>query len=293
MLRRWVIHPLEALGVSIIYFVFSMLPVDAASAFGGWLARLLGPMTRAGTTAKRNLARIFPTKSEAERAEIYSLMWDNLGRTAAEHPHLRAFDPYRENSRVELAGLEHIDSFTEDARPALFFAGHLGNWELSPLAVTGLGLKMNLVYRAANNPWVDRLFQRGRKALKSELWPKGSAGAKQMLKAVKNGECLAMLVDQKMNDGIPLPLLGVEAMTAPAAADLALRFDCPLIPARVERLKGARFRVTFYPPIPKPDTGDRHSDVATMMKTVNEILGDWIRERPGQWLWVHNRWPNE
>lgn len=292
MLRRWVIHPLEAIAVSLIYLVFAALPVDAASSFGGWLARRIGPFTRAGSTAQRNLRRVFPEMSDEQIAETYLRMWDNLGRTAAEHPHLSAFDPYCEDSRVEVAGLEYIDSLLPEGNPALIFAGHLANWELSPLAVTGRGLKMNLVYRAANNPWVDRLFQRGRKALKSELWPKGSAGARQMLKAMRNGECLAMLVDQKMNDGISLPLLGVDAMTAPAAAELALRYDCPLIPARVERLNGARFRVTFYPPIKKPETGDRLADVANMMAAVNAMLSDWIRERPDQWLWVHNRWPD-
>ena len=103
---------------------------------------------------------------------------------------------------------------------------------------------------------------------------------------------MAMLVDQKMNDGISVPFLGREAMTAPALAELALKKNCPIVPARVERLKGAHFRVTFYPPLEKPNSGDRKTDILSIMTEVNLILGAWITEQPEQWLWIHNRWPD-
>jgi KDO2-lipid IV(A) lauroyltransferase len=104
---------------------------------------------------------------------------------------------------------------------------------------------------------------------------------------------MAMLVDQKMNDGISVPFLGLDAMTAPAVAQLAYRYECPLVPGRVERLGGAHFRVSFYPPLEKPDSGDRQADIEALMGMVNATLGDWVRERPEQWLWIHNRWPAE
>ncbi|MDP6174798.1 MAG: lysophospholipid acyltransferase family protein [Rhodospirillales bacterium] len=100
-----------------------------------------------------------------------------------------------------------------------------------------------------------------------------------------------MLVDQKMNDGISVPLLGLDAMTAPALAQFAVKFNCPVVPTRVERLGGARFRLTFYPPIEAPVTGDKQADIRAFMIQVNDLLSQWIRERPEQWLWVHNRWP--
>lgn len=100
-----------------------------------------------------------------------------------------------------------------------------------------------------------------------------------------------MLVDQKMNDGIVVPFLGQDAMTAPALAQFALRYDCPVIPARVERLDGARFRITVLPPIPLARTGDRQTDIFNAMVQVNGLLEQWIRERPEQWLWLHRRWP--
>jgi KDO2-lipid IV(A) lauroyltransferase len=100
-----------------------------------------------------------------------------------------------------------------------------------------------------------------------------------------------MLVDQKMNDGVPIPFFGRDAMTAPAVAQFATRFKCPLVPARVERLNGANFRVTVYPPMEFPHTEDGHGDNRLLLIRINEVLESWIRERPDQWLWVHRRWP--
>ncbi len=101
-----------------------------------------------------------------------------------------------------------------------------------------------------------------------------------------------MLVDQKLNDGIAVPFFGRDAMTAPALAQLALRFRCPVVPARVERLGGARFRLTIYPPMGLPDSGDHDADVSETMRRVNAHFEDWIRARPEQWLWLHRRWPD-
>ena len=291
MWQRGVFHPLQALMALAVYGLFALLPVDAASALGGWLARRIGPRLRVTETARSNMRRVFPQRPPKEITVLIDRMWDNLGRTVGEHPHLAAFDPYRPDSRVEIVGAEFVDQLRDDGLPGIFVSGHLANWELSPLGVTGRDVKLHVVYRAANNPWVDRLFLHGRRALNSGLFPKGMEGAKLSLQSLKRNEHMAMLVDQKMNDGIPVPFLGIEAMTAPAVARLAVRFDCPLVPARVERLDGARFRLTFYPPIAKPAAGDRQRAIAEIMTEVNAILGDWIRERPEQWLWVHNRWP--
>lgn len=276
-----------------LYGCFGLLPLDAASWLGGWICRMVGPKLRVSRNARRNLKRVFPTLSEEEIERIVLAMWDNLGRTAGEHPHLARFDPYLPNPRVEVIGGEEIDKLRDDGKTGLLFAGHIANWELSPLAGVKRGLPLNLVYRRANNPFFDELVQKGRTVLGGELYPKGSDGAKQMMRAMLRGDHMAMLVDQKMNDGIAVPFLGHDAMTASAVAELALRFDCPLVPARVERLGGAHFRVSFEPPLEKPHTGDRQRDVKLLMTAVNDRLSAWIRDRPEQWLWVHNRWPAE
>ena len=112
-----------------------------------------------------------------------------------------------------------------------------------------------------------------------------------LLQTFRGGGHLAMLVDQKMNDGIAVPFFGRPAMTAPALAELALRFDCPVVAARVVRLKGARFRLIAEPPMRFEKTGDQARDVLAAMTWVNSRIEEWVRETPEQWLWLHNRWP--
>lgn len=289
--KRYVTYPLEAFLTLALLGLFRMLPVDTASAFGGWLGRKLGPRFGVDALARRNLKRFFPALDEAEIDRIVTAMWDNLGRTVGEHPHLDAFDPYRPDSRVEIVNAETLDRLKDDGKPGLLFAGHLANWELSPLTASRRGLPVHLFYRAPNNPLFDALVLRARGVLGGKLLPKGTQGAREALALLRDGEHLAMLVDQRMNDGISVPLLGVEAMTAPALAQFALRFDCPVIPVQVERLGGAHFRVTFHPPLQRPATEDRQAAIIEMMTEVNRYLGEWITARPEQWLWIHNRWP--
>ena len=285
-------HRGEAAAAWLLYGLFALLPVDAASWLGGALGRLVGPHLGVTRNARRNLKRVFSEMQGAELERIISAMWDNLGRTAGEHPHLEKFDPYGAGSRVEVAGIEHMDALRDDGIAGIFFAGHLANWELPPLAGTKRGLVVHAVYRRANNPFFDTIVQKGRAVLGGDLFPKGSEGAKATLRALRRGDHMAMLVDQKMNDGIAVPFFGRPAMTAPAAAQLGLRFDCPIIPARMERTNGCRFRLSFYPALEPPASGDRHADIAAMMAEVNTIIEGWIRERPEQWLWLHGRWPD-
>lgn len=289
--RNYIAHPSQAAAAWLLNTFFALLPIDWASGLGSWVGRTFGPHLQVTQTALRNLRMIFPDLNEEQIDNIISGMWDNLGRTAGEHPHLSKFDPYVENSRVEVVGGEYIDLLRDDGQPGLLFAGHIGNWELSPLAGSRRGLVVHLIYRRANNPFFDHLVQKGRSALDGDLFAKGAEGSKEILRALRRGDHIAMLVDQKMNDGILAPFLGKDAMTAPAVAQLAIRYDCPLVPTQVERLGGARFRVTFYPPMEKPDTGDKKADIAALTTEVNRHIGDWIKQHPEQWLWVHNRWP--
>ena len=153
------------------------------------------------------------------------------------------------------------------------------------------GIPVAQIYRAGNNPLLDRLIARFR-GDRGELIPKGPVAARRAIAALRRGTHLTLLADQKMNDGIPVPFFGRPAMTAPALAVLALCFDCDVLPARVERLAGARFRLTVFPPLPLPRSGEPHADAVALMARVNATLEAWVRDRPEQWLWVHRRWPD-
>ena len=287
-LQRAVAYPLEAVAAVLMYSFFAILPMDAASAIGGWLGRTIGPRLGITRRARVNMERALPEFDAATREATIKAMWDNAGRTVAELPHL----PRIARSRIAITGEDHILPFREDGKPCILISGHFSNWELLPQTVAHFGLPCVTVYRAANNPLVDAFLRWARRLDDDDLAPKGPRGARRALTALKEGRRLGMLIDQKMNDGIAVPFFGRDAMTAPAPAQLALRENCPMIPTRLERLEGCHFRVTFFAPLEMPATGDRKQDVAILMRTVNALFEDWITERPDQWLWLHRRWPD-
>lgn len=281
----------EAWGAALFFALAGALPLDAASAFGGWLARRVGPPLGVSRQARRNLAAALPELSAPEVERVLRGMWDNLGRVAAEYPHLRRIGVFGGDGRVETRGLEHVERALARGRRMIVFSGHLANWEIAALAAAQYGIDVAQIYRTANNPLVDRMilgFRDGR----GEFIPKEAVG-RRAVAALRRGAHLTILADQKLNEGIPVPFFGRPAMTAPALALLALRFGCDVLPARVERLEGARFRLTIEPPLRLPASGNRDADVGALMTAVNATLERWIRERPEQWFWVHRRWPDD
>ncbi|PKU24878.1 lauroyl acyltransferase [Telmatospirillum siberiense] len=279
----------EALGAYAGWYLFAILPLDWASALGGWLARTIGRHLKANDVARRSLHLTFPEMTEDEITIIAAEVWDNLGRVVGEFPHLQQIV----EQRLEIIGAEHVEAMRTDGKPGILITAHFGGWELSGSIAKHLGLPVHVVYRASNNPWVENLVLKGRGIAAEGFIAKGAKGARKALTVLKAGGHLGMLVDQKMNDGISVPFMGRDAMTAPGVAHFALKFHCPVVPGRIERLPHSRFRVIFEPALALPSSGDSGRDAREMMGTINQIIERWVRERPGQWLWLHRRWPKE
>jgi len=273
--------------VRMLFVVLRALGPDASSTLGGAVARTIGPFLGATRVADANLRRFMPELDDDARRRVIREVWDNLGRTGAELPHLRVLAA----ERTELVGGEVFERILASGRGAIFFCAHTANWEIAPPTARLHGILVNVVYRAMSNPHVDAIVLRERSLGADSAVAKGAQGARRIVTLAAQGRHIAALLDQKMNDGIPAPFFGVDAMTAPAPAQLALRNDLPLVPVRIERLSGARFRMTVHEPLPRPATGDRRRDVAALVAAVNSTIEGWVRERPGQWLWLHRRWP--
>ena len=266
----------------------------AASDLGGFVARNIGPLLSASRVADANLRHALPELEAAERARIIRAVWDNLGRTAAELPHLAGFVRTDHGPGWELDGEDHIDALRRRNAPVLFFSGHFGNWEMVLPIAAQLGLTVSGFYRAASNRRVNAIIQEMReRALGGNvaMFAKGAHGAREALQHLGRGGSLGLLVDQKMNDGIAVPFFGRSAMTAPALAQFALRFRTPVVPIRMQRLGPARFRLICEAPLSVPLIGNRQADIYALTLAVNRTLERWIRTDPASWLWLHRRWP--
>jgi Kdo2-lipid IVA lauroyltransferase/acyltransferase len=269
---------------------------DRASNFGGSIARRLGPLLPVQRIGLENLRDAFPDMDEAERRAILREVWDNLGRTAAEYPHLAALWDYDENNarpgRIEVAGIETFKRLRDDGKPAIIFTAHLANWELPAVCAARHGLEVTAVYRTPNNPYVARRIEQIRSGAMGGLLAAGSgqAVAFAMASVIERGGHLGLLVDQRLRRGMKVPFFGRPAPTNPILGQLARRFECPVHGVRVIRLPDNCFRVELTDEIALPRDGDGLIDVAASMRRVNEIVEGWVREHPGQWLWLHRRW---
>ena len=285
---------LQAAALTAAIFALRRLGPIASSNLGGFIARTVGPSLPVSRVADTNLCEALPLLTPPERAAIIRGVWDNLGRTAAELPHLADFHRTGSGPGWEVEGEEHVAALRRPGTQALFFSGHIGNWELILRAADALGLPVAGAYRAAGGERVNTIIQAMRlRALGHgvSMFPKGAQGARGLLCYLIDGGSLGLLVDQKMNDGIAVPFFGRPAMTAPALAQFALRTGAPIIPVRVVRLAPARFRVVCDPPLDVPLTGNRVADILALSTAMNATLERWIRADPAAWLWLHRRWP--
>ncbi len=282
---------IEALAYDAVSGLLRALPVDTASAFGGWLFRRVGPLTPSHRTASDNLKLAFPEMGEEERARLLDAQWDNVGRAFAEFPLMDRIRPA--TGRVEVVNGERLAEIRARGEPVVFMSGHFANWEVMPATIVESGVTCLMTYRAMNNPYIDARVKKGRAAYGVELFaPKGEA-TRDLMAALSRGQSVALMNDQKFNAGLPVDFFGHPAHTAPGPSKLALRYDTVLQPMSVQRLKGARYRAIVHDPIRLEQTGDRAADIHRAVETVNAWVEERVRERPEEWFWVHRRWPKE
>lgn len=275
----------ETIPLFAVLGLFRLLPVTWASWLGGRCLRLVGPRTRRHRVALDNLALAFPEKSAAERERIARDMWEHLGRVFAELPSLPGDKLTRHITQIK--GREHIP---EPHGAILCVSAHLGQWELLSPVAQSLGIPTAALYRHINNPWLDRYLLRLRRLYNRGMIRKGREAPVAIIKALRQNTSLAIMVDQKLTGGLELPFFGHPAKTAPTPARLALKTGCPILPSFIIRERGVRFTAHILPPIRYDPTGNTEADIRAITMAINEVVEDWVRRYPEQWLWVHKRW---
>ena len=285
---------LELFAYDVVRLLLSPFSFDQVSAMGGWLIGKIGPLTSKQKIARRGLEIAFPEASESEIQALLKAQWNNTGRTFAEFPILHRLNVREGNERVQVIGGEYLKDIIESNQAVIIVTGHFANWEIMAMVLTQWGLNVQITYRPLNNPHIDRRVRRQREAYGTKLMvPKsGAKGARQLVSALEKGESVALLNDQKFNQGLAIPFFGVDAMTAPGPTRLALATQTPILPLSLKRDK-SKFIMTIHPPFQMADTGKRQFDVETGVRRINQFVEDRVRENPGQWFWVHRRWPKD
>jgi KDO2-lipid IV(A) lauroyltransferase len=298
-IRKWARkhQPLRRLLWRLDFLVFwlvvklaRLLPTDTASRLGERIGRFAGPLMKRKTEIYRtNLATALPERSAAEIDQLVARAWGRAGRVLLEYPHLENI--LAEDDRLLIDIREPIETYSNPAKPCVIVTAHQSNWEVVCSAMAKLGIPNASLYSPPSNPLLDRLLLESRSALNSRLLPRDQ-GARLLMRALRNGQTAAMVMDRRVEDGKAIEFFGHDKPSTILPARLALKFGCELVPVQVERLKDAHFRVTFHAPVSPRDTGAEESVQALdMIQQVHHQFEDWIRQHPEDWFCSKRVWP--
>jgi KDO2-lipid IV(A) lauroyltransferase len=265
--------------------------------FFALVTRNVGPWMPQHRRGLANLRAAFPEKSDEEIFSILLEVWDNLGRFGAEVAHIdriRIGSPEHQDIRdvmFDSRSLEELMRIRQSASPSIYFAAHFANWELPAVVPPLVGLDSYVLYRRPNNHIISNAMVAMRAACMGTLIPARLDAPLRLANALKRGGHVGMLVDQRYGKGVDVTFFGRTCRASPLLAQLARRFECPVRGLRVVRLQDRNmFRGELTGPIDLPRGSDGTIDVQGATQAITSIVEQWVRENPGQWLWIHNRW---
>ena len=283
-LIRYIIWPIEAILLFFVLLILRIIPIDIASSSTGWLGSKIGPLTSWHKRARANLRLAIPELSENERNQILSAMWWNLGRNIGEFSHTLSL--MNSSKRVQIEGLEKIAECEEGS---IIIGAHQANWEVIPTILKRLNRKSGIVYRPLNNPLANFLIQKRQKYLNSKFFQKGRKAASGMLSTIQENGVIAILIDQQLREGRMVPFFGMHAKTPIAHIKIASKLQIKLFPVETIRTKGAYYKIIVHEPVTVKKAAT-DEEILAVAKHINELVEDWIKKHPDQWLWPHRRW---
>ncbi|WP_296763507.1 lauroyl acyltransferase [Sediminimonas sp.] len=280
-LRHWVENALIRATVWLLH----RIPYRWRVPFGGWVfAHIIAPVAGYRRRIRANLELVMPDLDEAEKARLVREVPRNIGRTVTELYSPDEFLAIARRTQITGPGLAALERAQHHGRPAILVSGHFGNYDAIRAGLLHRGHRIGGLYRAMNNRRFNAHYVATISRIGTPLFERGRRGLAEMMRFLRGGGTLAILIDQRMGKGAPLRFFGRTAWTALSAADLALKYDAALIPCyAIRRPDGMTFDVVLEAPLP-------HSDAETMTQALNDSLEAQVRAHMDQWFWLHKRW---
>ncbi len=278
---------LQFIIIFFLFFIFKLIGQKFSTNLSGQILSFIGPLFRSKVILKNNISLVFPKMDEKSKKEIIKKMWINYGKILAEYIYIKKFriDKIQENFEIE--GQEVLENIKENKKPVVFISGHFNNFELMAMHLEKSGINLTAVYRPLNNFFLNRFMEKIRKKYICEKQiKKGISGTKNLLRNFKNGSSIALMIDQRVSEGIKSKFFGKDALTTTIPAQFFLKFKCEIVPVYIERKKNDKFKLTIYNPI----SFSKDDDEKSITLYLNQILEKMILKNPDQWIWSHNRW---
>ena len=282
----------EFMSIISLFCIFRIIGLSNASYLGSIMGRVIGPLFRSKNIIKQNIKNGLGEVDKKRETEIINGMWSNIGRTFAEYVFLKDFKFNKTNfDHIKINGTNYLNEIKNNNEPAIFYSGHFANFELMAMELDKFGIKCAAIYRPLNNFFLNPLMEYLRiKYICPNQIPKGRIGMREIISKIKDGYSIALMVDQRVSEGPRTLFFNKPAHTTTIPAQLALKYNCKLVPISLERKEGANFEMTIHEPYKIEKTGNDEEDAKNITLKINQVIEKMIIKNPMQWIWSHNRW---
>ena len=271
----------------LLFLIFKILKLKISSTLGGKLFQTIGPIFRSNKLIRENITKALPELNDEEIKKIIKKMWDNYGRIFSEYMFLKNFRHNLNQSKIAIHGQEILDEIKKKNTPVIFVSGHFSNFELMAMQIEKSGIKLAAIYRPLNNKFLNTIMERIRKKyICKEQIKKGISGVRDIVKFYKKNYSIALMIDQRVSEGIKVNFFKHKALTTTIPAQLVKKYKMPIVPVFIERFENIKFKITFQKPIYFSDD----ASIENITSKLNEGLEKMIISKPEQWIWSHNRW---
>ena len=279
---------LQFLFVMFLFGIFKIIGLENSKYLSGNIMTLLGPMFRSKKIIFSNLSKAFPNLDDLEKEKILKKMWFNYGRIFAEYMFIKDFRNDSEKSNniiIENPGI--LEEIKKNSQPVIFISGHFNNFELMAMQIEKSGIDLAAVYRPLNNKFINPIMENiRRKYICKKQIKKGLTGTKELLLNFKKGTSIALMIDQRVSQGIQCNLFGQKALTTTIPAQFVKKFNAKIVPVYIERKNNKSFKINFQNQL----EFTKDSSIETITTKLNKLLESMIVKNPDQWIWSHNRW---
>ena len=269
------------------FFLFKIFGFKISSLIGGKLFETIGPIFRSKELISSNIKKAIPNINSKDLKKISRLMWNNYGRIFAEYVFIKSFRTGKLNSRISVQGQDILDKIKKNNQQVVFISGHFSNFELMAMHLEKTGIKLSAIYRPLNNIFLNIIMENIRKKYicKNQI-KKGIGGIKKIIQLKKQNYSTALMIDQRVSEGIKSNFFNSPALTTTIPAKLVKKFKIPVVPIFIERVNNLNFKITIRNPVNFTNT----DSIQKITDDLNKILETMILHKPEQWIWSHNRW---
>ena len=278
---------LQFIIIILFFFIFKILGIKLASFLSGKIFQIVGPLFRSKEVINSNIKIAFPKINERDLKKISTSMWNNYGRVFAEYMFIKKFRNGELNKNIILEGEEILQDIKINKKKVVFISGHFSNFELMAMQIEKIGIKVAAIYRPLNNIFLNQIMEKIRKnyICKYQI-KKGIGGIKELVKLNNDGFSTALMIDQRISEGIKSNFFNRKAFTTTIPAQLIKKYKIPVVPIFIERFDNVKFKITVV----KPINFDVNKSVEDITDHLNKIIENFIKEKPDYWIWSHNRW---